>query len=121
MNFEKIIYWISTVIMCGIFAFSAYMYFTKTEMIESFFKGFGFASWIVIPLAVAKVLGIVAVLTKQSRMLKEWAYAGFFFDAVLATSAHYVAGHGLLGMSMIALVATIVSRFLDGRLYKTGY
>ena len=122
MNIEKIIYWIATGIMCAIFAFSAGMYFTNLEGVKSYFDGvMGFPSWVVIPLAIAKVLGIIAILSKKSQMLKEWAYAGFFFDAVLATGAHHAAGHGLLGLSMVALVATVVSRFMDGRVYETGY
>jgi hypothetical protein len=48
-------------------------------------------------------------------MLTEWAYAGFFFDAVLAYAAHYVAGGGAM-FSIIALVAIIVSRFFYSRI-----
>lgn len=118
MNVEKIIYWIATGIMCALFAFSAFMYFSNTAGIQAYFEGvMGFPSWVVIPLAIAKVLGIIAVLTKQSQMLKEWAYAGFFFDALLASGAHYHAGHGLAGLSMVALVAVLVSRFMDGRVF----
>ena len=115
MKAPKIIYWIVTVMMCLLFLFSAGMYFTKYEMVKGFFQTLGFPTWIVYPLAVAKVLGVIAVLSRQSKMLKEWAYAGFFFDAVLATTAHYMAGHGLLGLSSIAIFLVLVSRALDGQ------
>jgi len=84
MNLDKILYWISTGIMLAIFAFSAWMYITNYAGVCSYFPQKGFPNWIVAPLAAAKILGIIAILTKKSRMLKEWAYAGFFFDAVLA-------------------------------------
>ena len=117
MKVEKILYWISTAVMCGIFAFSASMYFTKTEMVRGFFDMLGYPSYIVIPLAILKVLGIIAVTTKLSKMLTEWAYAGFFLDAVLAFTAHNVADDGGALFSIIAIVSTVVSRFLYGRLY----
>jgi uncharacterized membrane protein YgdD (TMEM256/DUF423 family) len=37
MNVNKIIYWISTTIFCGIILFSATMYFTKYDMVKGFF------------------------------------------------------------------------------------
>ncbi len=119
MNIEKIIYWIATAIMCGIFMFSAGMYFTKYEMVSGFFEMLTFPTWLIYPLAVAKILGVIAVLSRQSNLLKEWAYAGFFFDAVLATAAHYDAGHGVIGLSLLALVAVIVSRFFDSRVFAS--
>jgi len=111
MNIMKIIYWIATVIMCLIFLFSAGMYFTKYEMVKGFFEGLGYPTYIIYPLAVAKVLGVIAVLTNKVKALSEWAYAGFFFDAVLATAAHYVAGHGI-GLSALAIVVVLASRAL---------
>ena len=112
---DKTIYWISTAVMCVVFAFSAFNYFTNYEMIEGFFQKFNYPTYIIYPLAVVKVLGIIAIISNASRMLTEWAYAGFFFDAVLAYAAHYVAGGGAM-FSIIALVAIIVSRFFYSRI-----
>lgn len=47
----------------------------------------------------------------KSPWLTEWAYAGFFFDVVLATTAHYYAGHDL-GLSVIAMLLVLGSYFL---------
>ena len=105
----KIIYWIATIAMCGIMLFSAQMYFRSTEMAKGFFEMLNYPTYIVIPLAIAKILGVTAILTNKIKWLKEWAYAGFFFDMVLASTAHHYAGHGLLGLSVYGLVALIVS------------
>ncbi len=111
----KVAYWIFTVGMCGIFLFSAFMYFTKYEMVTGYFENnMGFPAWLVYPLATAKILGVVAIVSGLSRMLKEWAYAGFFFDSVMAFSAHYMAGDGQGGMALFAIVTTIGSRILWG-------
>lgn len=110
----KIAYWIATAIMCGVFIFSATMYLTKYEMVVGFYEHLGFPVWIIYPLAFAKIAGVIAVLTNLSRMLKEWAYAGFFFDAVLAFSAHYIVDGGGGTIAAIAIIATIASRILWG-------
>lgn len=117
MNRDKIIYWVSTGLMCALFLFSAGMYFTKYSMVVGFFEQLGFPTWIIYPLAVAKVLGVIAILSKQSKLLKEWAYAGFFFDALLAAGAHHYAGDGQTGMALIGILFIVVSRIYDGKLF----
>lgn len=108
----RIAYWIFTLLMCGMFLFSAQMYFFNTEMVNGFFTELNFPTWIVIPLAIAKVLGVITILFNINPILKEWAYAGFFFDAVLATAAHYHASHGWLGLSFGAIILVLGSRIL---------
>ncbi len=115
MTVNKLLYWISTGVMVFIFAYSANMYFTKYEMVQGFFTHLGFPTWVVYPLAIAKVLGIIAVLVKKSKVLMEWAYAGFFFDALLALAAHKIVDDGGYLMSGVALVATVLSRFFLNR------
>ncbi len=115
MNVPKIIHWIATFVMCGMFAFSAWMYFTKYEMVQGFYDHLGFPGWMIYPLATAKVLGIIAILTSKVKVLKEWAYAGFFFDASMAIAAHQIADGAGSTMAIIALVATVISRFTDYR------
>ena len=116
MNTNKIIYWISTAIMCLIFLYSASMYLTKYEMVTGFFQALQFPTWLVYPLAITKILGVVAILTKQSKFLKELAYAGFFYDALLALTAHMMNGDGGYLFSVIALSATIISWIFDRRI-----
>lgn len=116
MKTTKYMYWISTAVMCGMFLFSASMYFTKTEMVRGFFDQLGYPSYLVIPLAILKVLGVIAIVSRQSKFLREWAYAGFFLDGVLAFMAHYVAQDGGYLFSAIAIVSTLCSRFLLSRM-----
>lgn len=104
----KIAYWIATVLLCAIMVYSAQMYFFKTEMIKGFFESFNYPTYIVIPLAIAKILGVVVILTNKVKWLKEWAYAGFFFDLVLASLAHHYADHPV-GLSVYAIIILIVS------------
>lgn len=110
MKINNIMYWIATILLSLIFLYSAQMYFFKTEMVEGFFEGFNFPTYIIIPLAVIKILGVIMILWRKSNWLTEWAYAGFFFDLVLATAAHQDAGHGL-GLSLIGIPILFVSYF----------
>ena len=117
MDIVKVIYWGSTGLMCLLFLFSAGMYLTNYDVVSGVFEQLGFPTWIIYPLAVAKILGVVAVLTKASRLLKEWAYAGFFFDAVLAFGAHWMIEDGGHIAAVVAIVLVLVSRFYDEKLF----
>lgn len=88
------------------------MYFTETEMIKGLFERFNYPKYIVIPLAILKIIGVVLILWRPSKWLTEWAYAGFFFDLILATTAHQYAGDGILGFSLYGLIAIFPSYFL---------
>ncbi|WP_299126641.1 DoxX family protein [uncultured Winogradskyella sp.] len=112
MRIKQIVYWLTTAILCGIFFYSAWMYCTKTEMVKDLFKNFNYPTYIVIPLALLKTIGIIVVLWRPNKWLTEWTYAGFFFDLVLATAAHYFAGHGIFGFSLYGLLALFPSYFL---------
>ena len=112
MRTKQVLYWLSTAILCGIFLYSAWMYFTQTEMVKGFFKGFNYPEYIVIPLAILKIIGVAIVLWRSNQWLTEWAYAGFFFDLVLATAAHHYAGDGIVGFSLYGLIAIFPSYFL---------
>ena len=118
MNVNKIIYWASTAIFCGIMLFSGTMYFTKYDMVKGFFETLGYPTYLIYPLATAKILGVIAILTKKSNILKEWAYAGFFFDATLAAMAHWSAKDGGHVMVLVVLAAIVVSRVFEERLFK---
>lgn len=110
MNISRVIYWLATLILCGVMMYSASMYFMNTEMVEGFFEHFNYPTYLVIPLAVAKVLGVVMVLWRGSQWLTEWAYAGFFFDVILAFFAHYTAGDSV-SFTLITMIALLVSYF----------
>ena len=86
-------------------------------MVSGFFADLGFPTWLLYPLATAKILGVIAILSKKSKLLKEWAYAGMFFDMTLAFTAHVMAGDGAQGLAAIGLLALVVSRYFDWKIY----
>ncbi len=117
MKTHKIIYWISTGLLSAMMLMSAFMYFFNNAEVSAVFVALGFPTYIIYPLAIAKILGITAIITRKSFMLKEWAYAGFFFDFVLAFSAHYMVGDGEYIPSLAALVFLMVSYIYQRKVY----
>ena len=108
---KKILYWGSTGILTLIMLFSVFNYLTKHDIIAGFFEHFSYPTYLVYPLAIAKLLGLITIWTNFSKWLKEWAYAGFFFNTLLAFFAHYITdGNGLL-FSSVAFFCVLLSYF----------
>jgi hypothetical protein len=118
MKTAKIIYWIATGLLCLMMLGSAGMYIFNHQAVAEIFTKLGYPTYIVYPLAVAKILGVIAILSKQSKTLKEWAYAGFFFDFLLAASAHINVGDGEFIPAVAALILLSVSYFFDKKVYE---
>ena len=114
----KIVYWVSTGLLSALMLMSAGMYFFNYEMVSETFIRLGYPAYIIYPLAIAKILGLVAIWTRKFTSLKEWAYAGFFFDFLLAFSAHIAKNDNEYVPSALALVLLMVSYFCDKKLWK---
>ncbi|MGH1336849.1 MAG: DoxX family protein [Aureispira sp.] len=110
---KQITYLISTGLLTALMLMSAGMYFFNYEMITATFTKLNYPAYLVYPLAVAKILGLIAIWTKKSDTLKEWAYAGFFFDVVLALLAHLYANDGEYAPALVGVVLVLVSYLFE--------
>ena len=106
---KKILFWASTGLLTLLMLFSVYNYFFNYEMIVGFFESFGYPTYLIYPLAIAKLLGLITIWTNVNGWLKEWAYAGFFFNTLLAFFAHYMIADGEHMGALIALILVLVS------------
>ena len=79
----KLAYWISTALFSLIIIGSIFLYLSQYERFSSGFLKLGYPSYLVYPLVVAKSLGLIAIWYRKINWLKEWAYAGFFFNLTL--------------------------------------
>lgn len=118
---QKIIYWLATVIFSAQILLSAGMYIFNHPFAAEAFVSFGYPTYIIYPLAVAKILGLLAIWTKKSQFLKEWAYAGFFFNLVLAAFAHTMIGDYAIYHAVVSMAALIVSYIYDKKLFGNMY
>ena len=117
MKTQRIIYWIATGLLSLMMLGSAGMYIFNHAEVAKIFTSLGYPTYIIYPLAIAKILGITAILTKKSKWLKEWAYAGFFFDFLLALAAHLNAGDGGFVLPIVALILLLTSFYMDKLIY----
>ncbi|WP_046758066.1 DoxX family protein [Kordia jejudonensis] len=116
MKTQKIIYYVVTGLFTALMLFSVSMYFLKyADMVQGFTK-FGYPTYIIYPLAVAKILGLIAIWLIKNKTLKEWAYAGFFFNIILAFFAHYMIGDGEQGGAIIAFVLLALSYYFGKKI-----
>jgi len=112
MKIQKIAYYLATGVLTAIMLYSVQMYLRNPEMIADYFERVNYPRYLVYPLATAKLLGLIAIWGNFSKWLKEWAYAGFFFDIALAFTAHIVAKDDGELFSIIAFIALVSSYFL---------
>ncbi|MFZ6012897.1 MAG: DoxX family protein [Bacteroidota bacterium] len=109
---RKIAYLIAT----GILTVIALMFVANNlfnhELFSKRFVSLGHPGYLILPLTMAKVLGLVSIWSNKSAVLKEWAYAGFFFVFILAFLAEVKATDGEFFSSSIALISLIISRIM---------
>src|SRR5687768_9222978 len=92
MKTIKITYWITTGLVALAFLLSAVMYLTQTDEVAKGLAHLGYPRYLIPLLAVAKILGAIALLVPKFTRLKEWAYAGIAFDLIGALVSHVALG-----------------------------
>ncbi len=109
MSRNRIVFLVSTVLLSLMMLMSAFMYFIRHEEISQQFEAAGYPAYLVYPLAIAKLLGVLAINYSLSKTITYLAYAGFFFNFLLAISAHIAMGDGDYWPAILAMVLLIVS------------
>ena len=104
MKTNKIIFYVATALFSGIMLFSISMYLSQTELIKGAFENMGYPTYLVYPLAVAKIIGLFVLWYPKFTTLKEWAYAGFFFNVLLAFFAHVMISDGEQLFALLAFL-----------------
>src|ERR1700742_4914112 len=87
-----IIYWIATILLSfGMLASGVAQILHVKDMIDLVVP-LGYPSYLLYIIGTWKVLGVIAILVPGSKLLKEWAYAGFFFLMTGALISHLAVG-----------------------------
>jgi hypothetical protein len=76
----KIIYWIFTGILSVLILMGSIPNMLSSHDSQEMFKHLGYPMYLLPLLGLAKTLGIIAILLPGFPRIKEWAYAGLFFD-----------------------------------------
>lgn len=108
---DKIIYWVATIWLALGMLSTGIVQLIKMQEEVDVITNLGYPIYILTMLGVWKILGVVAVLIPKFPLVKEWAYAGFFFIMTGAILSHLVVGDGakeLFGPTLL-LILTVVS------------
>lgn len=116
---DRIIYYAVTGLFTAHMLMTVGVYIFNHEMVSEMFASLGFPSGLIYPLAIAKVLGLVAIWTNKSRLLKELAYAGFALDFIMAAGSHAMAGDGGAIAPIVALIIAGISFYYHRKLFVT--
>ena len=108
---KKIIYWIATIwLALGMFSTGAVQLFKVKSEVDSI-TNLGYPVYFLTILGVWKILGVAAVVIPKFPLIKEWAYAGFFFAMSGAVFSHIASGDSMneIAPSLLLLILTVVS------------
>jgi hypothetical protein len=108
---DKIIYWFSTIwLSLGMVSTGIVQIILMDEEVKKM-NDLGYPSYFLTIIGVWKLLGVVAILFPKLPLVKEWAYAGFFFLMTGAILTHLAVGDEALTYfgPMLLLVLTLVS------------
>ncbi len=89
---NKIIYWVATSLLAFGMLQSGIFAVLRTKEWEDLITGLGYPVYFLTILGVWKILGVIAILIPRFKLLKEWAYAGFFFAMTGALVSHLAIG-----------------------------
>ncbi|MCS4305426.1 DoxX family protein [Chryseobacterium sp. BIGb0232] len=88
----KIIYWIFTLWMALGMVSTAIVQLMKNKDELANFTNLGYPAYLMTIIGVWKLLGVIAILIPKRLLLKESAYAGFFFVMSGAVISHLIVG-----------------------------
>ena len=109
----NLLYWIFTILFAGLMAFSAIPNLLNTpESRQLLHDMLGYPVYFIPFIGLAKLLGVIAILIPSLKKIKEWAYAGLFFDLAGAVYSGIAVAGGIDPM-MLAMLVWIVPGILS--------
>lgn len=108
---NKIIYWIATVWLALGMTSTGIVQLMKMKEETVMMAHLGYPLYFLTLLGIWKILGVIAILIPKLPLLKEWAYAGFFFVISGAVFSHLAAGDAAKDLfgPVLLIVLTAVS------------
>jgi uncharacterized membrane protein YphA (DoxX/SURF4 family) len=88
----NILFWVFTVLFCGVMMMSTIPNILSAPEWVEVFNMLGYPLYMLPFIGVAKLLGIIALLVPGFPRIKEWAYAGMFFDLTGAVYSGLMTG-----------------------------
>jgi len=108
---NKIIYWIATVWLALGMTSTGIVQLIKMKKETVMMAHLGYPLYFLTLLGIWKIFGVIAILIPKFPLLKEWAYAGFFFAMSGAVFSHLAIGDAAKDLfgPVLLIVLTAVS------------
>ena len=108
---RRIIYWIATTWLALGMLSTGIVQLLKMKEETDLFIQLGYPIYFLTLLGILKILGVVTVLIPKFPLLKEWAYAGFFFAMTGAIFSHFASGNPVKEIfpALLLLILTGIS------------
>ena len=120
---NKIIYWIATIWLALGMVSTGIVQLLKMKEETVMMAHLGYPIYFLTIIGIWKILGVVAVLVPKFPLVKEWAYAGFFFAMSGAIFSHIAVGDPLKEIfpASLLLILTVVSWYFRPADRKTSF
>ena len=89
---KTVAYWITTVLGPASFVIGGIVNLTQAEPAIATLQHLGYPSYFAFILGTGKLLGALAIVIPGHQRIKEWAYAGFFFNLTAAAFSRAAVG-----------------------------
>lgn len=109
----NILYWVFTILFAGLMIFSAVGGIGPTAQAKQMLHdGMGYPVYFIQFISYAKIIGSIAILIPGLKRIKEWAYAGLFFDLAGAVYSIIVISPSF-DPQMLGMLAWIITGVLS--------
>lgn len=108
MKTRKIGYWVSTALVALAFSAGGVLDLLRAEPVLEGLQRLGYPSYFATILGVWKLLGVATIVAPGLPRLKEWAYAGMFFDLTGALASHLFVGDPPVELASPALLVALL-------------
>lgn len=103
-------YWVTTIMGPASFVIGGWLGVTRDPQILTTLHHLGYPEYFAAISGTWKLLGVVAIVAPGLPRLKEWAYAGFFFELTSAAVSRAAVGDGLGDiLAPLAFLALVVA------------
>jgi len=75
---NKIIYLVATGLLTAFMSMTVGMYIFNNEMVSEVFTKLGYPTYIIYPLAITKILGLIAIWTKKTQHIERMGLCWIF-------------------------------------------
>jgi|ERR1051325_826316 len=124
LRIKTIAFWTATILGPTSFVVGGVLHLAHAEQVMTTLRHLGYPDYFASILGVWKLLGAIVITVPGIPRLKEWAYAGFFFDLTAAAASRAAVGDSAADIAapllFLALVLTSYALRPPTRREETG-